>query len=83
MVFGAAPPLAPGKVALKLVEGVGSARAGDVATASHDALGMGLGVLSANVAADGRVQVMLRNVEETATLDVGRGTLRVVVSVFA
>eukprot|EP01051_Picozoa_sp_SAG22_P007701 SAG22_NODE_551_length_9178_cov_3.565371_3_plen_128_part_00 len=75
------PPLGPGKAATQLVSGVGSAQPGDIVTAGHDGIGLGLALLGANVVGKGQVQVILRNVGD-GQLDVKPGLLRVAVAIF-
>ena len=75
------PGLGPGKAAATVVA-VPGVSPGDVATASHDQIGLELVLIGANVAAEGLVQVILRNAGETA-VNIASGLLRVSVTKFA
>jgi hypothetical protein len=74
------PQLAAGKRA-KLVVAAAGAQLGDVVTVGHTAASEHALLLSAHVAAAGRVVVVVLNVEEW-DVDVGAGMLRVVVGRF-
>ena len=72
--------LGRGKTMSKLVA-VDGVSPGDVASASHDKVGLSLVQLGANVPSEGMVQVMLTNLGDSA-VEIAAGVLRVAVIKF-